>query len=197
MIERTLVLLKPDAVQRGLVGEILSRFEKPGFKIIGMNMVYADKDIAGKHYADDEKWLKAVGDNTRKSLAAKGQDKGLEANDIDIGRRVRSWLMEFISMSPIVALCIEGHGAIDKIRQIVGDTQPHKAMPGTIRGDFALDSYAMADDATRPIQNLIHASDSKETAEREIAVWFKPNELYPYQRVDESLIYRKVNRKGK
>lgn len=194
MIERTLVLLKPDAVQRGLVGEIISRFEKPGFKIIGMKMVYADKDIAGRHYADDEAWLRTVGENTRKSLAAKGKDKNLEPDDMAIGRRVRSWLMEFISMSPTIALCVEGHGAIEKIRQIVGDTQPHKASPGTIRGDFALDSYAMADEATRPIQNLIHASDSKETAEREIAVWFKPNELYPYQRVDENLIYRKVKR---
>ena len=197
MIERTLVLLKPDAVQRALVGEIISRFEKPGFKIIGLKMVYADKETAGKHYADDAAWLKEVGENTRKSLAAKGQDKNLEKDDMDIGRRVRSWLMEFISMSPIIALCIEGHGAIAKVRQIVGDTQPHKAAPGTIRGDFALDSYALADDATRPIQNLIHASDSKETAEREISVWFKPSELHPYKRVDEELLYRKVNRKGK
>lgn len=191
MIERTLVLVKPDGVQRALVGEIITRFEKPGFKIIGMKMVYADKEIAGKHYADDEEWLRTVGENTKKSLAAKGQDKNLEDDPIAIGKRVRQWLMEFISMSPIVALCIEGHGAIEKIRQIVGDTQPKKALPGTIRGDFALDSYALADDAGRPIQNLIHASDSKETAQREISVWFKPEELYPYQRVDEALIYRK------
>jgi nucleoside-diphosphate kinase len=189
MIERTLVLLKPDAVQRALVGEIISRFERTGLKIIGMKMINADKETAGKHYADDESWLKSVGEKTKKSYEA----KGIKVNDdaLTIGKKIRQQLMDFISMSPTVALCIEGHAAIDKVRLLVGSTAPNAATPGTIRGDYSMDSYALADASKRPIQNLIHASDSVENGAREIKIWFKDGELYPYSRVDEALLYRK------
>ena len=189
MKEKTLVLLKPDAVQRGLVGEIIARFEKAGFKIIGMKMVYADKELAGKHYADDEEWLKSVGAKTRKSYASKGTE--LKEGELEIGKRIRQQLMDFISMSPSVALCIEGHGVIEKIRIMCGSTAPMNASPGTIRGDYSFDSYELADVLGRPLQNLIHASDSKESAEREIYVWFDKKELHPYERVDEAFLYRK------
>jgi len=189
MIERTLVLLKPDAVQRAIVGEILARFEKTGLKVIGMKMVHATKEIAGEHYADDEEWLENVG---KKSIASY-EKKGITVKESakDIGLRIRQQLMDFISMSPAVAVCIEGHGAIEKVRAIVGATAPMNAMPGTIRGDYAFDSYGLADNLGRPLQNLIHASDAKEAAEREIKIWFKQEELHPYQRVDEALLYRK------
>jgi len=187
--ERTLVLLKPDAVQRCLVGEIISRFEKAGFKIIGMKMVYADKEMAGKHYANDEEWLKSVGEKAKKSFAEKGIT--VKETALEIGKRVRQHLIDFISLSPSVALCIEGHGAIEKIRLMCGSTAPLNAAPGTIRGDYSFDSYGLSDSLGRAIQNLIHASDSKESAEREIKIWFKENELYPYERIDESLLYRK------
>ncbi len=189
MIERTLVLLKPDAVQRALVGDIISRFERTGLKIIGMKMINADKETAGKHYADDAEWLKSVGAKTKKSYEAKGIK--VAEDELTIGKRIRQQLMDFISMSPSVALCIEGHGAIDKVRVIVGSTAPSTAAPGTIRGDYSMDSYALADSSKRPIQNLIHASDSRENGVREIKIWFKENELYPYTRVDEGLLYRK------
>ncbi len=190
MMERTLVLLKPDAVQRALIGEILSRFERAGFKIIGLKMCYATKEVAGRHYVDDEDWLKSVGEKMKKAYEAKGQKIAEDA--AAIGRRVRQQLMDFITMSPTVAVVVEGHDAINKIRALVGDTAPNKAAPGTIRGDFAFDSYGLADVSGRPIQNLIHASDSPESSKREIAVWFKKDELHPYQRVDEALLYRKV-----
>jgi len=189
-MERTLVLVKPDGVQRALVGEILSRFERPGFKIIGLKMVQPSTTQAGKHYADDETWLKSVGEKTKASYEKKGQRVNDDA--MTIGRRIRQQLMDFIAMSPIVALVLEGHGVVDKVRIIVGATAPSAATPGTIRGDYALDSYGLADKSGRPIQNLIHASDSVENAKKEIAVWFKDAELHPYQRVDETLIYRKV-----
>lgn len=190
MIERTLVLLKPDAVQRGLIGEIVSRFEKAGFKIIGMKMVYADKETAGKHYANDQEWLKEVGSKTRNNYLAKGID--VKETALEIGQKIRQYLINFISMSPAVALCIEGHAAVVKVRTMCGSTAPINAAPGTIRGDFSFDSYELSDKSGRPIQNLIHASDTKQNAEREIAVWFKKEELHPYKRVDEDLLYRKI-----
>lgn len=191
MIEKTLVLIKPDAVQRALVGEIISRFEQAGFKLIGMKMVYADKDLAGKHYADDEAWLKSVGEKTIRSYEAKGLKLGRSA--LEQGRLVRNQLMDFLCMSPIVALAIEGHNCIAHIRKIVGATAPADAAPGTIRGDYAFDSYKLADNSNRPIQNLIHASDSPESGEREIAIWFRPEDLHAWKRIDEDLIYRGLN----
>jgi len=189
MIERTLVLLKPDAVQRALVGEILSRFERTGFKIVALKLCYASKDQAGEHYANDEEWLTSVGEKAKKAAEAKGESISDEPKAI--GERIRNQLMDFVSMSPVVAIALEGHDVIKKVRTIVGDTAPSKAMPGTIRGDYSFDSYGLADTSGRPIQNLIHASDSTESADREIKIWFKDNELHPYQRVDEALLYRK------
>ncbi|MCU0660250.1 MAG: nucleoside-diphosphate kinase [Candidatus Pacebacteria bacterium] len=186
--EKTLVVLKPDAVQRALVGEILSRFERTGFKIVGMKMAYASKELAGEHYADDEEWLISVGEKTKQSYAAKGIANDEEPKSI--GQRIRQQLMDFISMSPTVAFVLEGNDVINKVRVMIGGTAPNSALPGTIRGDFGFDSYGLADAAGRPIQNLIHASDSVESAKREIAIWFKEDELHSYERVDEALNYR-------
>jgi len=190
MIERTLVLLKPDAVQRALVGEIISRFKRAGFKIIGLKMIYASKDIAGEHYADDESWLVSVGEKTKKAY----ESKGMVINETpkQIGQKIMQQLMDFISMSPTIAIAWEGHGVIEKVRILVGDTAPIKAQPRTIRGDYSFDSYGLADASGRPIQNLIHASDSRESAAREIKIWFGDKELHPYKRVDETLLYRKA-----
>ena len=171
LVERTLVVVKPDGVQRALVGEILSRFEKAGLKVIGLKMIHASKELADKHYEDDEEWLLNVGKKSKKSYAQKGIE--IKETEREIGMRIRQQLMDFISMSPSVAVCIEGHGAIEKVRAIVGATAPMNAMPGTIRGDLAFDSYQLSDASGRPIQNLIHASDSKEGAKREISLWFK------------------------
>lgn len=190
MIDRSLVLLKPDAVQRALVGEILSRFERTGFKIVALKMVHANKDTAGKHYADDEAWLVSVGEKAKKAAESKGQK--FAGTPKEAGQRVRNQLIEFITMSPSIAIVLEGHDVIAKVRTLIGDTAPSKAMPGTIRGDYAFDSYGLADVSGRPIQNLIHASDSVESAKREISIWFSEKELCHYQRVDEVLLYRKA-----
>jgi nucleoside-diphosphate kinase len=190
MIEKSLVLVKPDAVQRGLVGEIIARFERCGLKLIGMKMVYADKSIAGEHYADDEEWLKSVGAKTKESYAKKGVE--LKESELEIGQNIRQKLMDFISMSPVVALCIEGHNAVSHIRKIVGPTSPGDALPGTIRGDLSFDTYQLADKSGRPIQNLIHASGTVDEAEREVKVWFTDEELHAWERIDEPLMYRKL-----
>lgn len=190
MKERSLVLLKPDAVQRSLIGELISRFEKTGFKVIGMKMTWANAEMAGKHYADDEEWLQSVGKKAKSAYDKKGTP--IDLTEKEIGQKIRNQLMDFISMSPSVALCIEGHGAIEKIRTLVGATAPMLAIPGTIRGDYSFDSYDLADVSGRPLQNLIHASDSKESADREIKIWFKEDELHSFDRIDEPLLYRKV-----
>lgn len=189
MIERSLVLIKPDGVQRGLVGEIIRRFEQCCLKIIGLKMVYASKEIAGEHYADDEEWMKAVGAKQKNAYEKKGVR--VEKSEVELGRHVRNLLMDYISMSPVIAMVIEGHNAVAKIRKIVGATSPADAEPGTIRGDFAIDHYPLADVSKRPIQNLIHASGAVDEAEREIKIWFNDDEIFAWKRVDEDLVYRK------
>ncbi|OGF33833.1 hypothetical protein A2533_02820 [Candidatus Falkowbacteria bacterium RIFOXYD2_FULL_35_9] len=190
MKEKTLVLIKPDGVQRALVGEIISRFERCGLKIIGLKVVKATSEIAGQHYADDEKWLLSVGDKALEAAEKRGET--MTETAMEIGQRVRSQLMDYIAMSPVIAICLEGHNAVAKIRKIVGSTSPQDAEAGTIRGDYSIDSFKLSDSAGRPIQNLIHASGAVDEAEREIKIWFNDDELFDWERVDEALIYRTV-----
>lgn len=158
MIEKTLILLKPDAVQRGLIGEIIHRFEKAGLKIIGMKMVYASKDLASKHYSDVK---------TR------------------VNERVFNNSVKFITEGPIIAMCLEGVHAIDIARKIVGPTEPKSALPGTIRGDYAHVSYSYADTKNIVVKNLVHASSNKDDAKKELELWFKKDELHSYNTVCE------------
>ena len=190
MKEKTLVLIKPDAVQRGLIGEIVTRFERCGMKIVALKMHYADAKKAGEHYADDEAWLKSVGEKTIESYKKKGI--AFNKTALEQGRIVREGLMQFLAMSPIIALILEGHNAVAHARKIVGPTAPAEAAPGTIRGDYTFDTFKLADDSNRPIQNLIHASGTVQEAKREIDVWFSKEEIYSWKRVDEDLLYRKV-----
>ena len=188
-MENTLVLIKPDGVQRGLVGEILSRFERSGLKIVAMKMVYADEKLAGEHYVADENWLKTVGEKQKEAYAKKGIN--LTETEREIGLKVRNMLIDFISMSPVMAFVLRGHNAVKHVRKLVGSTSPGDAQPGTIRGDYSFDTYKLADDSARPIQNLIHASGEVEEAKREIELWFNPEEIHEWKRIDEELLYRK------
>lgn len=154
MIEKTLILLKPDCVARGLIGEIISRFEKAGLKIIAMKMTWIDKEFAKKHYTEDISKRK--------------------------GEKVRNLLLDFIIEGPVVAMALEGIHAVEIVRKIVGDTEPKSALPGTIRGDYCHVSYDYADKKEKAIRNLIHASGNKKDAEAEIRLWFKPSELRDY-----------------
>ncbi|MFZ5365025.1 MAG: nucleoside-diphosphate kinase [Patescibacteria group bacterium] len=190
MTERSLVLIKPDGVERALIGEILSRFERCGLKVIGLKMVRATKELAGEHYADDKDWLTSVGEKALASAEKRGEK--LSETAMEIGQRVRNQLMDYIVMAPVVAMCIEGHNAVAKIRKLVGGTNPQDDEPGTIRGDYSIDSYVLSDNSGRPIQNLIHASGAVDEAQREIKIWFAEKELFDWRRVDEDLIYRNV-----
>ena len=142
MTERTLVLVKPDGVQRLLVGRILDRFEERGLKIVGLKLVHVDRALAERHYA------------------------------VHREKPFFGGLVDFITSSPLVAVALDGPNAIAVVRTMVGATRPNEAAPGTIRGDFALETA----------QNLIHASDGAETAAAELALWFEADELVDYDR---------------
>jgi len=159
MMERTFVAIKPDGVQRGLIGKIIERFENAGLKIIGMKMVWVDKDFAKKHYKE----------HVKKSFYP-----GLE---------------KFITEGPVVAMVIEGLHAVEAVRKIVGPTEPKEAMPGTIRGDFAHHSYAWTDKKGIAIKNLIHASGNRKDADTEIKLWFSMDELHDYRTVHEKHVF--------
>jgi nucleoside-diphosphate kinase len=181
--ERTLVLIKPDGVQRGLIGEIVKRFEQRGLKLSALKMVKGGEELIGKHYTDDLEWLESVGKKTRSSFAEKGIE--MEETDKAIGLRIREWLMSYIGSGPVVAMVVEGNHAIEVVRKIVGPTEPRTAPAGTIRGDFSIDSYMLGDNLMRPVKNLIHASGNKKEAEEEIHVWFSEDEIHDYERSDE------------
>lgn len=158
-MERTLVLVKPDGVQRALVGKILTRFEDAGLKLVAMKLVWATKDHALLHYTEDI---------TKRR-----------------GEHVRNQLIEYVTEGPVLAFVLEGINAIENVRKMVGTTEPKSAQPGTIRGDFCHVSYAYADNKNIPVKNLIHASGNKDDAEHEIKLWFKPEELHSYKSVHD------------
>lgn len=190
--ERTLLFLKPDGVQRGLVGEVVGRFERAGLKVVGMKMLWPDRPLLDRHYPKDEGFLKAIGGKTKEAFAGYGLDVKKEAGTddaLEIGRQVRGWLIDYVSSGPVVACVLEGIHAVSVVRKLVGDTLPYRAAPGTIRGDFSVDSPTVANLMKRPVRNLIHASGSVEEASMEIPLWFRKEELYDYPRADERAMF--------
>jgi len=177
----TVVLIKPDGVKKGIVGNVLRRFERVGLKIAAAKMVWVDGTFVGKHYKDDEEYLKTVGEKTLESYKKYGLDPGENlGNPLKIGKIVRKWSMDYLSSGPLFAIILSGPEAIAITRKIVGNTFPAESTPGTIRGDFALDSSYQANIENRAAENIIHASGSKEEAEFERKLWFKESEIYQY-----------------
>ncbi|MFA5173080.1 MAG: nucleoside-diphosphate kinase [Candidatus Paceibacterota bacterium] len=191
--EKTLVLLKPDAVKRGITGEIISRFEKAGLKIIGMKMIWVDDELVKKHYPSDrEEFLIGMGRKTLETYTKYGKDpnEGLGTMDPkEIGLMVNKWNVDFLSSGPVLAIVLEGYHAIDNVRRLAGFTIPSAAVPGTIRGDYAHDSNDIANGARRSVRNIVHASGNPEEAKYEIELWFHEDELYDYRRADESAMF--------
>lgn len=192
MSERTVVLLKPDAVKRGLVGEIISRFERAGLKTVALKMVWVDKDLVAKHYPDQRDYLITVGNKTIKTYEEYGRDPKEELGTKDayeIGKMVRQWNMGFLTSGPVVALLLQGLHAVDNVRMMAGNTLPRFAEPGTIRGDYSLDSPILANLNKRSVKNIIHASGSIEEAKFEEQLWFHQKEIYQYKRADEDVMF--------
>lgn len=161
IIERTLVLFKPDAVQRGLVGEILTRFERVGLKIIGTKMVHPTKEHFHTHYEDIGQMITRRGEDTFNIT------------------------LDLMTTGPVIAMVFEGVEAVQLVRKLVGPTEPKSASPGTIRGDYSHMSFVYADAEHKGIPNLIHASGDDEEAAKEVAHWFSDSELYSYDALNE------------
>lgn len=190
--ERTFVILKPDSVQRGLIGNIVQKFEKIGLKIIGMKMLLASKEQALKHYNKDEAWLIEKGE---KNVIANRKLLGLpiEKSAKEYGEDILNGLVNYLTCSPVVVMVLEGNSAQAVVKRLVGGTEPAKADTGTIRGDYTLDTYYLADaDGGRAVRNLIHCTDpadGEDAAEREISVWFEEHELIKWRSIQEKMLY--------
>lgn len=193
MQEKTIVLIKPDGVKRGLIGDIIARFEKAGLKIIAMKMVWVDKAMVQKHYPDSRtELLRGIGEKTLQTYEKYGKDphEDLGTKDaLEIGKMVNQWNIDFLSSGPVVAILLEGVHAIDSARMIAGPTLPVFAPGGTIRGDYSIDSPALANEQKRAVRNLVHASGNAEEAQYEMELWFREYEVYSYKRADEDVMF--------
>ncbi len=186
--EKTLVLIKPDGVQRSLVGEIIKRYERTGLKLVGLKFLVPSPEMTKAHYLSDAGWLENVG---KKSIAAY-EKKGLKApfeDPVKCGEAVLERLIKYLTSGPVVAMVWQGNEAVGIIRKITGGTEPLTSDVGTIRGDLTIDSYALGDTDERAVRNLIHASGSPAEAEKEIKFWFKEDEILKYRLVQESILY--------
>lgn len=183
MIEQTIVLIKPDGVRKGIIGEVVRRFERVGLKLAAAKMIWVDKTFVGKHYKDDKDYHKSVGEKTLENYKKYGADPNETLGTTDpvkVGQIVRKWNMEFLSSGPVFAMIVSGPGAIGLVRKIAGFTFPYDALPGTIRGDYAVDSSFQSNIENRATQNIVHASGTPEEAEFEKKLWFKKEEIYKY-----------------
>lgn len=188
-MEKTLIILKPDAVQRGLVGEIVGRYERAGLKMIAAKMIQPDVQLADKHYPKDRKeFIEGMAHKTLtncKELGIDVKDQFGTDEPYELGLKIQKWLVDFLTSGPVIAMVLEGPHAIELVRKICGNTLPAKANPGTIRGDFSFDSSALANSGKRSIRNLVHASGDTKEADFEIKLWFKENELHSYDTIHQ------------
>lgn len=193
--ERTLVILKPDTIQRSLIGEVIKRYERRGLKMVALKMIVPTPEMIEKHYTLDPDWRRVTGEKTIKGYRDKGltppTEDPLEITGILLGR-----LSKYMTSGPIIAMIWQGAHAVQIVRKITGGTEPLTSDIGTIRGDFVLDSYQMTDLDGRSIRNLIHASGSVKEAQEEIDLWFDPSEIIDYRLVQEAILYD-VNMDGK
>ncbi len=188
--EKTFLMIKPDGVRKGLIGEIIKRFEQRDLKIVALEMFQPTKEQVDKHYPKDPKWIHRLGEKTLTTYQKYGYDAKKELGTADptaIGKQVRKWLIDYMTSAPLVRMVIQGIHAVDMVRKIVGLTMPYQAEMGTIRGDFSADSPALANKEKRAVMNLVHASETPEEAKHEIEFWFKSHPIYSYKRfgVDE------------
>ncbi len=185
--QKTFVILKPDAVQRGLIGETIKRIERTGLKMVALKMIMATEEQCWKHYNKNEEWFLKKG----QVVVENRQKAGLpiEKEAIEYGRDIIGALVKFMTCGPIVPMIFEGNQAVAIVKKIVGGTEPTTSDVGTIRGDFTLDSYELSNLDERAVRNLIHCSDVPEEALREISLWFKEEEMVSYRLIAEQVLY--------
>lgn len=163
VIQQTFVLIKPDGVARGLIGEIIKRFEQRGFKIVALKLVQVNKDFAKMHYTEEIEKRR--------------------------GKQVREALLDYVTSGPVVAMVVEGVDAIENVRKLVGSTESKSSLPGTIRGDYSHVSFDYADQNHLPVRNVVHASSDKTDAINEISLWFSIDEFFSYRLSSEEYLY--------
>ena len=185
--ERTFVIIKPDGVQRALVGNIVSRFEKTGLKFVGFKFLVPTEEQCWTHYNKDDDWFLEKGSNIAK--ARKEAGVSVEKDEIDYGKDIIKQLVTFMTSGPVLAMVLEGNEAVGVVTKLVGATEPLSSDVGTIRGDLTVDSYDLAGVDERAVRNLIHCSDSPEEAERETVIWFDKKELVDYRLIGEQIQY--------
>ena len=188
--EKTYVMIKPDGVRKGLIGEVIKRFEQRGLKIVALEMSQPSHEQMDNHYPKNEEWITRLGTKTLNTYEKYGYDAMADFGTIDpalIGPGVRKWLIDFMLSAPVVKMVVQGLHAVDIVRKIAGPTMPYLAEIGTIRGDFSIDSPVLANKEKRCVTNIVHCSETQEEAEHEIKHWFGDAVIHEYKRfgVDE------------
>lgn len=186
--EKTLVFIKPDGIQRSLIGEIIRRYERSGLKLVALKMFVPTEDLIEKHYTLDPTWRMRNGEKSIAAYKKKGLTPPTE-DPMEASGKVLNNLKRYLTSGPIIAMVWQGLHAVEVIRKITGGTEPLTSDVGTIRGDLTIDSYEISDIDGRAVRNLIHASGSPEEAEKEIELWFRPRELINYRLVGEAILY--------
>ena len=185
--EKTFVIIKPDAVQRNLIGDIISRIERTGLKIVALKMIVAKEDVLWKHYNKDDAWFLEKGNIAIESRNSQGLP--IEKEAIEYGKDILRANIEFMISGPVIAFIVQGNQAVGIVKKIVGGTEPLTSDVGTIRGDYTVDTYALANSSSRAVRNLLHCSDKVSEAEREIALWFDESEIIKYNLANERILY--------
>jgi len=185
--ERTFVIIKPDGVQRGLIGEIIKRYERTGLKLVGMRFGVADEKKFWEHYNKDDAWFLQKG--TKILEDKKANNLPADKEPMKYGKDIIRQLVKFMTCGPVLMMVWEGNQAAAVIKKITGDTEPSTSDVGTIRGDLTVDSYNIAAVDDRAVRNLIHCSESAAEAKREIAIWFTDAEMTEYRLVGEQILY--------
>lgn len=190
--ERTLVLVKPDAVLRGFTGKILARFEEAGLKVVAIKMTIPTRGILDEHFPSDPDWVRQMAQKTLEAYQEQGlsvlEDFGTEDPEV-IGTTIKEWNYNYLMAGPVVAIVLEGLHAVAAVRKFIGNTLPYKALPGTIRGDYSLMSPDFSNSIGSSCMNLVHASGNLEEAKQEVSVWFTQVEICEYHRSDEVPLY--------
>jgi nucleoside-diphosphate kinase len=187
--ERTLVIIKPDGIQRSLAGEILNRFERIGLKLVAAKMLVPSAAHVEAHYTLDKEWRQSVGVKSIKAYTDKGQKHPHSDDPLAVAELILGRLKAYMASGPVLAMVLEGAHAVAVVRKLVGSTEPLSSDVGTIRGDFVLDSYQLSQVSDRSVRNLIHASGSVSEANQEIPHWFKAGEVIDYTHVQEEILY--------
>ncbi len=188
--ERTLVVIKPDGVQRALVGEIMKRYERTGLKLIGIKMMKVTESFIERHYTFDPDWIRKAGEKSINNIKEKGLVPDIDDPD-KAGKVILQTLKSYLTSGPLIAMVWQGAHAVEIVRKITGGTEPVSSPIGSIRGDYVVDSYEMSGSDGRSIRNLVHASSSPQEAEQEIEHWFRDGEIVDYTHHQEKILYDK------